>query len=213
MESLTIQKVIPQSKGYYRLLLSNGEEVHVHEDLLVKYRLLVGREIETGFLEEIAYEGVVQRGFSQAINYISYRPRSIREVEQYLARKEIDRDFIAVIVERLLEKNYLDDRQFAHLWVENRQRLKPRSKMALRQELQEKGIASDIIAGALGIIEPEAEIEQARQIGQKKMQQWRNIEWQKARPKLIRYLLYKGYDMSVISTILPSLRDEHDPLA
>lgn len=213
MESLTIQKVIPQSKGYYCLLLSNGEEVHVHEDLLVKYRLLVGREIETGFLEEIAYEGVVQRGFSQAINYISYRPRSIREVEQYLARKEIDRDFIAVIVERLLEKNYLDDRQFAHLWVENRQRLKPRSKMALRQELQEKGIASDIIADALGIIEPEAEIEQARQIGLKKMQQWRNIEWQKARPKLIRYLLYKGYDMSVISTILPSLRDEHDPLA
>jgi regulatory protein len=53
------------------------------------------------------------------------------------------------VVERLVELRYLDDGDFARAWVESRDRAKPRGAVALRRELQLKGIADDTIADVL----------------------------------------------------------------
>ena len=43
----------------------------------------------------------------------------------------------------------LDDQAFASLWVESRDRARPRGERALRQELRQKGIDSETIAATL----------------------------------------------------------------
>jgi regulatory protein len=43
----------------------------------------------------------------------------------------------------------LDDQAFASLWVESRDRARPRGERALRQELRQKGIDSETIARTL----------------------------------------------------------------
>jgi regulatory protein len=52
-------------------------------------------------------------------------------------------------IERLGELGMLDDEAFASLWVESRDRARPRGERALRQELRQKGIDSETIARTL----------------------------------------------------------------
>lgn len=213
METIMIVKVVQQSAQYFLLKLSNQEEIVVHEDILVRYRLLAGKEIDPSMLEELDVEGQIQRGYAIALNYISYRPRSILEVEQYLKRKEILEAYYEEIITRLQHQGYLDDEQFAQKWVANRQLLKPRGKYALRAELREKGILTDIIDNVLSTIDEEDEREQALLVGRKKMRQWKGKPWHEARPKILRFLTYKGYEMDAILKILPKLEAEFDGLA
>lgn len=213
MEPITILKVIQQNAHHFLLMLSNGQEVTVHEDILVRYRLLAGKELDPQVLQELDYEGEVQRGYSQAIHYISYRPRATLEVKEYLKRKEIAHVYIEDIIQRLHDKGYLNDAEFAQKWVNNRQLLKPKSKLALRAELSDKGISSEIIQEILSTIDDEVERDQALEIGRKKMRQWRGKEWHEIRPKILRYLTYKGYKMDAILKILPKLEAEFTELA
>lgn len=213
MKSIIIEKVIKQRESKYLLLLSNGAEVLVHEDILVRYRLLAGKEIEAQLLQELDYEGEIQHGYSSAINYISYRPRSVFEVKEYLRRKEIAVEYIEDIISRLLDKGYLDDADFAQKWVDNRRRLNPKGKYVLRNELKEKGIAASIINDVLEAIDDEEEQEHALQIARKKLRQFRGKAWQDVRPKIMRFLTYKGFKMDVILKILPKIESELRELA
>jgi regulatory protein len=56
---------------------------------------------------------------------------------------------IEKVLERLEEKGYTDDQKFAEAWVRSRQLTKKSSKRKLQQELQVKGVSSDIITSVL----------------------------------------------------------------
>ena len=60
-------------------------------------------------------------------------------------RKLFTEEDIEKVIARLLEKKYLDDRNFTRWFVENRNLKKGVSRMRLRQELAKKGVDSSII--------------------------------------------------------------------
>jgi regulatory protein len=53
------------------------------------------------------------------------------------------------VLDRLVEFGYLDDADFARAWVESRDRARPRGAVALRRELQRKGVPDEVIAAVL----------------------------------------------------------------
>lgn len=213
MDSIYITRVSQQGLNRYLLEFSNGEQLEVHEDVLVRYRLLKGKEIDPQLLEELNYEEEILRGYRIAIHYISYRPRSVYEVKQHLQHKEIHAEHIATIIERLIEKQYLNDSDFAKKWVEYRLRHRPKGKFALAHELKEKGIPSSIIDEVLSNIDSDVEIERALQLGEKKLRQYKGGEWKEVRVKIIRFLTNKGYGMEIIMQILPKLEQQFRNLA
>lgn len=213
MESMYITKVRQLGANRYLLEFSNGKQLEVHEDLLVRYRLLKGKEIDQRLLEELNCEEEILRGYRIAINYISYRIRSVFEVRQHLRRKEISEEYIDVIIDRLIENQYLDDVVFAQRWVDDRLRNRPKGKYALFHELKEKGIPSVIIEETLANIDDETEVERAMQLGEKKLRQYKGYDWPKARSKMIRFLTSKGYGMDTIMQILPKLEEQFGDLA
>ncbi len=210
---ITILKIVQQDAHHFLLQLSNGEEIIVHEDILVRYRLLTGKEIDSNLLLELGIEGEIHKGHTQALNYISYRPRAILEVRQYLIRKQITEERTNNIIDRLLDQGYLNDREFAQKWVANRQLLKPKGKYVLQSELKEKGIASDIIREVLSTIDQASQKEQALEIARKKLRQWSGKDWLEVRPKVMRFLSYKGYEMDIIHKVITKLESEFRDLA
>jgi regulatory protein len=70
-------------------------------------------------------------------------------MEQYLKRKDVSEDQSAVILARLADLGFIDDKNFANSWVENRRLLKPVSRRRLEQELRQKHVNSEIIKAAL----------------------------------------------------------------
>ncbi len=81
--------------------------------------------------------------------FLSVRPRSVAETRRRLLKLGYPADLVDGVISRLTEMGYLDDAEFARLWVESRDRARPRGEMALRRELVLKGVGRDVIDEAL----------------------------------------------------------------
>jgi regulatory protein len=83
------------------------------------------------------------------LRFLEARQRSVAEVRRRLTTAGYREDLITAALERLGDLGVLDDQAFATLWVESRDRARPRGERALRQELRQKGIDSGVIAATL----------------------------------------------------------------
>jgi regulatory protein len=83
-----------------------------------------------------------------ALRFLSYRPRTVKEVE-----RRLEGQFAALVVERTIaylhDLKYLDDASFCAQWVGSRERRRPRGARALRQELRRLGVAQDLVEEAI----------------------------------------------------------------
>jgi len=84
-----------------------------------------------------------------AAAFLAVRSRSSEETRRRLRHLGYPHGLCDQVVERLERLGYLDDHEFARAWVESRDRARPRGAVALRRELQLKGISDAIIAAAL----------------------------------------------------------------
>jgi regulatory protein len=77
--------------------------------------------------------------------FLAVRPRSVAETRRRLRHLGYPPSLSDDVIDRLVELGYLDDVAFARAWVESRDRARPRGSLALRQELQRKGVPRDTI--------------------------------------------------------------------
>lgn len=123
----------------------------------------VGREYSEAELASLEEESAFGKVYTRALEYALVRPRSIREMREYLWKKTrttftkkrttgevVERKGVSELVakrvmERLASKGYVDDVKFATFWVENRNQRKGTSLKKLRSELVSKGVDSMII--------------------------------------------------------------------
>ena len=84
-----------------------------------------------------------------AAAFLAVRSRSQDETRKRLIHLGYPSGIVDQVVERLVDIGYLDDRAFARAWVESRDRARPRGAVALRRELQRKGVPDEVITGIL----------------------------------------------------------------
>ncbi len=161
----------------------------------------IGRVISEEELADYKKASEFGKAYQRALEWVLMRPRSVRELKDYLKRREIqgeakerkkdwerDReiadliargenvdakrlekraertknrvryDFKDLILERLVERGYVDDTKFARYYVENRFVKKGVSHKRLKMELMKKGISQEIIDEVLGERNDEEEI-------------------------------------------------------
>ena len=158
--------------------------------------LKIGQQLTPADVERLTTLGTRQKAFDRAARFLSSRPHSQREVESYLKRKRVDDETIAEVVDRLEKMKYLDDGDFSRFWVENRQRFKPRSKLALRYELQQKGVQRDLADQATRDLD---EAEAAWLAVENKLTHWYNLEPETFRRRVFDFLRRRGFNYDVIS--------------
>lgn len=139
----------------------------------------------------------LQKAKDYALRYISYRPRTVWEVDKKLTDKGYDHQIIALTIKFLKEYCFLDDLEFARFWIGNRQKVKPCGSRRIYCELVQKGVAKSIIDTCLGEITPEQEEEAAAALVEKKCQR-APFDYNKIRG----FLLRRGYTPSVVNNIL-----------
>jgi regulatory protein len=133
--------------------------------------------------------------FQAALRYLAVRPRSVREMRQYLAKKSPDRKVIPRIIDRLNRYRYLDDEAFARMFIENRKRHNPKSKFALTHELKQKGVSARIIDDLLA---DHDDVETACLALKARFRQWRHLDQETRRNKAVNYLRYRGFGYEAV---------------
>jgi regulatory protein len=161
--------------------------------------LRVGQSIEREELEQLAYRDEVYRGRERVLRLLARRPYSSNEITQYLRRHKYDDDMIQMIVNDLVEAKLIDDESFAAYWVEQRDTFRPRSRMALRQELNQKGVERQIVDEVLSTID---ETETARRVLEKQARRWHGLPETDWRTKSTNYLMRQGYPYDIVKEVV-----------
>lgn len=122
-------------------------------DEVISQALKKGQELSEKFLTSLSSLSQEEKLFQKILNFLSYRPRSRREVElrlaKYLLNHEHRQTLIDSTLERLEALGYLDDLAFANWFVDSRTDNRPRSLRHLRSELMSKGLSRQVIDQAL----------------------------------------------------------------
>jgi len=152
--------------------------------------LRIGQVLTPADIETLQTADELENAKQSALRFIGYRPRSLAEVRDNLRGKGFEEGTIEQAITRLQELGLLDDTAFARYWVEQRETFKPRSPLALRQELQQKGVGREVIEEILNEVDETAV---ARLAAQKQASRWQNLPEEEFKTKLGSYLQRRGF--------------------
>ena len=153
-------------------------------------QILSGKEIAA--LKELDEAEKVKKA---ALSLISRRPQSKAEIERKLRKNKYDDLIIDQVIDHLIAVDLVDDTTFAEYWVEQRETFRPRSRMAIRQELRQKGVSRAVIDTA---VEQVDETSAARHAAAKQTRRWTHLSEEDYRIKLGRYLQRLGFPYDII---------------
>lgn len=200
--------------------------VNVFVDGSYRFSLEIAQVIDLGiksgdeYTEEelLALEIESQYGkvYARTLEYVFVRPRSQRELRDYLRRKTFDKrdqkgmirkgispELADRVFQRLVDKGHLNDLSFASFWVENRNLRKGISTKKLKAELMTKGVSSQIIDEVL------------RQTDRDESSDIQSVIRRKAykypeERKFIEYLARQGFGYDTIKEGLEQFKEDKD---
>ena len=170
-------------------------------------RLRVGQLLDHADIERLSRLDAESRAFDRAVRFLSYRPRSEAEMRRYLHEKKVDGAVEEKIIARLIDLHYLDDREFARWWIENRTEFSPRGVHAIRQELRLKGVSHDIVGEAIERYLPEAK-ETVENLARRRASRLSGEDQFTFKRKLSAFLLRRGFSYEDVTPVVNSLWQE-----
>ena len=146
--------------------------------------------------------------YTHALKFLTKRPRSEKEIRDNLFKKKADSAQIERIVARLKEQRFLNDKEFALWWIEQRQLLKPLGWRVLELELKQKGIHKEIIDEIKEANKGErknVELVQAVTLAQKRFKKYEGLPRDEVYRKLGGFLARRGFDLDTIKAVIDQL--------
>jgi len=187
-------------KDRYSVYVDESYEFSLSQNGLLQSGLRSGDELTQQDIERFRQQSEEDKIYERLLYLLSFRPRSEWELTSYLARKKIDGELAEKLINRLRNKNYIDDEDFARRWVENRRLLKPVSKRKLYQELKVKRVDNEAIEIVLSEDDTD-EREVLAELILKKRSQTKYKDPQ----KLLQFLARQGFNYDDIKTVLAEL--------
>lgn len=133
-----------------------------------------------------------------ALQYLTMRARTVREMERYLDDKQYGEYEIQQVIERLQELNYLNDAAYAENFISSRLNTKPVSRRKLEEQLRQHEIESDIIDEALLAVTDEVEQNNANAVAEKYASQMEDLPMEERCMRVQRRLVSRGYSFDCV---------------
>lgn len=187
----------------YVLYFSNSQEINIIEDTLYFFNLYKGKTLVDFTVEDIINKNNFYIALNIALRFLRNMKTS-KEVELKLSKENISTHTIKEVLIYLGEKELVDDLNYSKLYVHDKLKINKFGKNKIKYNLMKKGIDSSIIDMALSELDTEEEYDNAVYFAEKKINSFSRDELNK-KPKLIRHLLNKGYEYSLVDKVVRKL--------
>ncbi len=175
-------------------------------DEVGKKSLKRGLELSQGEIEDLKKADSDEYIYGKILNFLSFRPRTVKEVRDRLWKYEVkDEDSQNLVIDKLKSKGYLDDIAFARWFIESRNTHRPRSISMLKMELSQKGVPKDIISDLVATMGDEKAT--LIHLLDKKLGNHRILD-KLEKVKIQSYLVRQGFAWDKVSEVVKSWQSE-----
>lgn len=206
---MLIRRYSKLKNGMYKIFLENSSVV-LHENLILKYELLLKKEIDDDLLVILEYENLKYQAYEIALKELKKKLCSEKELGDILRKKQVSDAHISSVINLLKEQGYLDDDVYLESYIHDRILLSSDGPNLIQKKLIDKGFLQENIQEKLACFDEKLERERVSKIISKYLKQNRKSQCE-FRLKMKQILGRLGYSESVISSILAEVSfDEGD---
>ncbi len=174
---------------------------------IIKQKLHIGQEISPEKIKEFAIASTYQKILNSTLAFLTLRPRSQKELDDYLNRKKAPLDIAQKVIEKAKSLELIDDAKFTQWWIDQRQTFRPRSHRQLLQELKSKGIAAQTLNESIKNT-PKLELQTAQRLLLPRLARWKGLPERDFKQKAHRFLSGKGFDWEIVKSTVASVLEK-----
>ncbi|PIT88894.1 MAG: hypothetical protein COU27_03370 [Candidatus Levybacteria bacterium CG10_big_fil_rev_8_21_14_0_10_36_7] len=141
-----------------------------------------------------------EKAFNKSLRFLSFRPRSEKEISDYLLKKNFSQTIIPDVLSKLRDLKFVDDLDFAKRWVEVRQKEKNKSRFVIKMELSQKGIDEEIVEKVIEKSQDDFQI--AKEVYERKKDRLNHLSKEEFEKKIIPFLQRKGFSWDIIKRLI-----------
>lgn len=203
-KAYTIKEVVKNGKKYYLKFEEIDEDYLVNEDQIVSYRLIKGNVLDQKTYKTLMTDVDNTVYYNKALHFIDFKPRTKKEINEYLTKFQLDESTINKIIKKLEKIGFIDDERYANRYTEELIR-KGKGKKAIYNLLIKKGIEQDLINENLSKYEKDDEFANALRIAEKLVKPESDYPIKKQKMQLIEKLLREGYGQDAINYAMSNI--------
>lgn len=199
---MKIIKYKKTTKGRYKIYLDDGRELLLYEDVILKFSLLLKKEILEKDIMEIELFNQECDVYHVGLDSINRRFKSTYDLKESLLKKEYPYELVEKAIDKLLSQGYLNDRSFAKSYINNQMITTNKGPYKIRRELSEHKVDSNIIEDEIIVFDEETQLEKIKKVANRLYNSNRNRGGAVLKKKIVNDLVNLGYDTYVISKVV-----------
>lgn len=208
MIGLKIERYKKGKKNIY-LVTIDGKEYSLYDDIIVKYSLLLKKELTKNEFTNVLKENEKMACYYEAINYLNKKMRTAKEVKQYLEKKEYQANEITNTIKELQAKKYIDETAYANAYIMDTIRFKKDGPLKIKEHLEQLGIQEP--TPFIEAIERTTWSKKCLELATKKIHSNHSDSVKYKIKKTIQYLVSLGYPNDFISEAMAQIEVLNDP--
>ena len=201
---MQITKYKKSSKGTYKVYLEDGQELSFYEDVILKYDLLLHKNLDEKTLILADQYNQECDVYYQALHSIENRYKSVYELKVWLQRKEYPEDLIDKAIHKLMEQGYLNDQNYAKSYIHYQMMTTNKGPYRISRELEEKKVDFSIIQEEILVFTEEEQEARIQKIIEKEIRGNHTKGGIVLKQKIGNDLKTLGYDISLIQSCINS---------
>ncbi len=208
---MKIQKFKKVGKNKYKVLFDN-EELTLYEDIILKYDLLISKEITLDILDDIIKENNNYEAYNSALNYIEVKMRNRKELYDYLNRKGYDDDLINETIKKIDKLGLLDDKAYIKAYINDKVNLTLDGPYKIRKNLLDLDFNESDINDYLNTFNKSIWKAKLEKLVNKKKNLMKTKSYYMFMQKMKNDLYNMGYESYMIDDCLQNINYESDAL-
>lgn len=211
MSEVKIFKIEKKGKHYLVYSSENELPVKLTEDCIVNNRIIKGTIFDEETWKKIVSSSNNDYLFDKVLSFIDYKPRTEKEVREYLRKKEVSLDLIEDIIKRLKQIKYLDDEKYVASFIEEGIKNK-KGPLLISYQLDNLGIDKGLTYKYLSKYDYEIQLANALEIAKKSLVLQSKYPVKKRKELIYQKLSRNGYNADIINKVVSSLEFQEDSL-
>lgn len=209
---MKIEGIKKNKSGKYTLKLDNNEKIVTYDDVILKNHLLYNKEIDNEILKTLYQDTYYYDIYNKVIKMISTRLRSVKEVEKYLDKNNIEANDKEKIINKLKEVGLLNDKVYAKAFASDKLYLSNYGPGKIYNELVLQDIDSNIIDEVMSNLNIEDIRKKLTKIIAKKIKANSKHSSYMLKQKLINELHNNGFNTDMIIAIYDELASDDNTI-